>query len=110
MVLGVAALAVLILTFAGPRMAQQPPSPAQRSFTTRNTYQVSQAHSISLNLGYAMSSSRNQGVGQFALPERAWTSKDSNWNVEVVQFSNDECIQPDKLRHAVGCDDVTEFR
>ncbi|PYS53431.1 MAG: hypothetical protein DMG13_12615 [Acidobacteria bacterium] len=60
----------------------------QRSFTTRNTYQVSQAHSISLNLGYAMSSSKNQGVGQFALPERAWTSKGSNWNVEVVQFSN----------------------
>ena len=60
----------------------------KRSYTTRNTYQVSEAHSLSLNLGYATSSSKNQGVGEFALPERSWSSNGSNWNAEVVQFSN----------------------
>jgi hypothetical protein len=58
-----------------------------RSFTTRNTYQVSGAHSLSLNLGYARSSSKNQGVGEFALPELASVSRGTDWNVELVQFS-----------------------
>jgi hypothetical protein len=60
----------------------------KRSFTTRNTYQLFDRHSISLNLGYATSSSKNQGVGEFALPERAYTANGANWNVEVAQFSN----------------------
>jgi len=60
----------------------------KRSFTARNTYQLFDRHSISLNLGYATSSSQNQGVGEFALPERAYTADGSNWNVEVAQFSN----------------------
>src|SRR2546426_10916971 len=46
----------------------------KRSFTTRNTYQLFDRHSISVNLGYATSSSKNQGVGEFALPERAYTA------------------------------------
>src|SRR6059036_796353 len=60
----------------------------KRSFTTRNTYQVGDAHSLSLNLGYTTSSSKNQGVGGFALPELASTSRGTSWNVEFVQFSN----------------------
>ena len=60
----------------------------RRSFTTTNTYQVSDAHSLSLNLGYATRSSENQGVGGFALPDLASTSKGTSWNVELVQFSN----------------------
>lgn len=60
----------------------------KRSFTTRNTFQVADAHSLSLNLGYTTSSSKNQGVGEFALPELASTSRGTDWNVEFVQFSN----------------------
>src|SRR3989449_11367378 len=52
----------------------------KRSFTTRNTYQVGDAHSLSLNLGYTTSSSKNQGVGGFALPELASTSRGTSWN------------------------------
>ena len=58
-----------------------------RLFTTRNTYQVSEAHSVSLNLGYTTRSSKNQGVGGFALSELASTSSGATWNVELVQFS-----------------------
>src|SRR3989449_4762893 len=60
----------------------------KRSFSTRNTYQLFERHSISLNLGYTTSTSKNQGVGEFALPERAYTANSDNWNVELAQFSN----------------------
>src|SRR5437867_1224219 len=60
----------------------------KRSFTTRNTYQLFERHSISLNLGYTTGTSKNQGVGEFALPERAYTAYSDNWNGELVQFSN----------------------
>jgi hypothetical protein len=60
----------------------------KRSFTTRNTYQITDGHSLSLNLGYATNTSKNQGVGEFVLPERAWSSSGANWNAELVQFSN----------------------
>ena len=60
----------------------------KRSFTNRNTYQLFERHSISLNLGYTTSTSKNQGVGEFALPERAYTANSDNWNVELVQFSS----------------------
>src|SRR5204863_4082639 len=60
----------------------------KRSFTSKNTVQVADAHSLSLNLGYSTSSRKNQGVGEFALPELASTSKGNSWNVEFVQFSN----------------------
>lgn len=58
-----------------------------RVFTAKNTYQVSEAHSLSFNLGYLTSSSKNQGVGGFALPELASTSSGTNWNAEIAQFS-----------------------
>src|SRR5947207_3063928 len=58
----------------------------KRSFTSKNTFQVADAHSLSLNLGYSTSSKKNQGVGEFALPELASTSKGNSWNVEFVQF------------------------
>src|SRR5213080_1600951 len=60
----------------------------KRSFTTRNTYQLFERHSLSLNLEYATSTSKNQGVGEFALPDRAYAATGTNWNAEFVQFSN----------------------
>jgi len=60
----------------------------KRSFATRNTFQVAEAHSLSLNLGYSTTSKKNQGVGEFALPELASTSRGNSWNVEFVEFSN----------------------
>ncbi len=59
-----------------------------RSFASRNTLQLTEAHSLSFNLGYATSNSKNEGVGAFALQERASTSDGHEWNAEFVQFSN----------------------
>jgi hypothetical protein len=59
-----------------------------RSYATRNTFQIAEAHSLSLNVGYSTSSKKNQGVGGFALPDLASTSKGNSWNVELAQFSN----------------------
>ena len=52
-----------------------------------NTYQLSDAHSLSVNLGYATNTRENQGIGGFRLPERASTSSGRDWNVEIEQFS-----------------------
>jgi hypothetical protein len=60
----------------------------KRSYTTKNTFQVAEAHSLSFNVGYSTSSSKNQGVGGFALPELASTSRGNSLNFEFVQFSN----------------------
>ena len=52
-----------------------------------NTYQVADAHSLSLNLGYETDTRENQGIGGFRLPDRAYTSSGRFWNVEIAQFS-----------------------
>ena len=59
-----------------------------RSFSTRNTYQLADSHSLSFNAGYQTTSSKNQGVGGFVMPERAFRSEGSTWNFEVRQFSS----------------------
>ena len=59
-----------------------------RSFTTRNTYQLADSHSLSFNAGYQTNSNENQGIGGFVLPERAFRSEGSTWNFEVRQFSS----------------------
>ncbi len=65
-----------------------------RSFNLRNTFQLSGAHSISFNAGYAPTHSENQGVGAFTMPDRAWRSSGRNWNLELRQFST---ISPQAL-------------
>ena len=59
-----------------------------RSISTSNTYQLTDAHSLSFNAGYQTSSSENQNVGGFTLPDRASASASRNWNFEVRQFSS----------------------
>lgn len=54
---------------------------------TRATYQITDAHSVGLNVQYGTSSSRNQETGGFNLPERAANSNGHNWGVELKQFS-----------------------
>lgn len=58
-----------------------------RTIGTRNTYQVSDAHSLAGNLEYGTTSKRNQQTGGFNLPERASNSRGHNWDVELRQFS-----------------------
>lgn len=58
-----------------------------RSFGARSTYQMSDAHSLGLNLRYGTTSSSNQEIGGFNLPERASSSRGHNWDFELRQFS-----------------------
>jgi hypothetical protein len=58
-----------------------------RNVRTRGTYQLFDSHSLTYNVGHRTESRENQGVGGFNLPERASTSTNSNWNVELRQFS-----------------------
>ncbi len=59
-----------------------------RVLDAANTYQLTAAHSLALNLHYGDSRNRNLGIGGFTLPERASESSGHDWRVELVQFSN----------------------
>jgi hypothetical protein len=58
-----------------------------RSFATTGTYQLAESHSLNFSLSYAPYSRRNQGIGGFVLPERAWTTRGNTWEFEVKPFS-----------------------
>lgn len=59
-----------------------------RSFSAVNTVQLSDNHSLTIDAGYQSSSSKNQGIGGFTLPERAYTSGSNSWNLGIRQFSS----------------------
>jgi hypothetical protein len=82
-----------------------------RSYSARNTIQLSSAHSLSVNGGYQSNSSTNQGVGGFVLPERAYESRGSTWNVEVKQFSSlsAQAIYETRYKVSANSDRATPF-
>ena len=57
------------------------------SVNARNTYQLSNSNSLGVNAGYSTTRSKNQGIGGFVMPERAWDSHGNSWNIEIRQFS-----------------------
>jgi hypothetical protein len=58
-----------------------------QGITFQNTYQFSDSTAFSLNGSYRTNNAKNQGVGGFALPERAYVTSGNNWNVQVKEFS-----------------------
>jgi hypothetical protein len=58
-----------------------------RSYSTRNTLQLSDVHAVNLNLGYSTSSREKQGIGGFTLPQRAYMYWSNDLSLEVKQFS-----------------------
>ena len=59
-----------------------------RFLSTGGTYQFADAHSLTFNLEYAPYTAKNQGIGGFVLPERAWASEGHSWIVDLKQFSS----------------------
>ena len=59
-----------------------------RFLSTGGTYQLADAHSLTFNLEYAPHTAKNQGIGGFVLPERAWASEGNSWIVDLKQFSS----------------------
>ncbi len=59
-----------------------------RSLTAGNTYQLSDSTSLSFNGGYSTNVRKNQGVGGFIMPDRAYGSRQNTWNIELKQFSS----------------------
>jgi hypothetical protein len=58
-----------------------------RSISTGGTYQLTDRDSLTYNIGYAPYTKKNQGIGAFTLPERAWTTRGNTWDLELKQFS-----------------------
>lgn len=59
-----------------------------RSLEAQNIIQLSNAHSLRVNVRYSTSSNENQGIGGFTLPERASAFEGHNHYVELKQFSS----------------------
>lgn len=58
-----------------------------RNLGGRATYQLADGHSFRGNARYRTQTRRDQGIGGFNLPERAYDRDGSSWNVQVEQFS-----------------------
>ncbi len=58
------------------------------AFSSKNTFQLSNGNSFGFNFGYQSTTSKNQGIGGFVMPERAWNSHGNTWNVDLRQFSS----------------------
>jgi hypothetical protein len=59
-----------------------------RNIQIRNTYQAADAHSIRTFARRASETSRDQGIGDFTLPERRSDTRYTEWNVGVFPFSS----------------------
>jgi hypothetical protein len=59
-----------------------------RALSTKGTYQFSEAHSLTFSFEYGRKVQKNQGIGGFTLPERAYNLRGSSWNMELRQFSS----------------------
>ena len=58
-----------------------------QAMSTENTYQLADAHSLTGTVEYTTTTKDNQAAGGFNLPERASTSEEHSWNVDLRQFS-----------------------
>lgn len=58
-----------------------------RRVGTRNTYQLSDAHSLGIDVEHTVTGRENQGIGGFNLPERASETQGNTWDVNLRQFS-----------------------
>jgi hypothetical protein len=58
-----------------------------RNLNGRGILQLTEAHSLHFGVRYGMNSSRNQGIGNFVLPERGYESDSHDYNFDVRQVS-----------------------
>ena len=59
----------------------------KRSYDVKSIFQLSNAHSLNTELLYATSDSRNENVGDFALPERASHTFTDNYTLNVREIA-----------------------
>jgi hypothetical protein len=59
----------------------------KRSYDTKAILQLADAHSMNIGFQYANSDSRNENVGDFAMPERASRTQSHNYAVDVREIS-----------------------
>jgi hypothetical protein len=69
----------------------------KRSYDTKGVLQLADAHSMNIGFQYASSDSRNENVGDFALPERASRTQAHNYAVDLREIS----ILSERLVHDV---------
>jgi len=58
-----------------------------RSYDLRSVLQLADAHSLNMDFKYATGDSKNENVGDFALPERASRTKTQNYVVDLREIA-----------------------
>ena len=58
-----------------------------RSYSTSNTLQLGESHSLDVSAEYYTNKGENQGAGGFTLPEQAYATKGDGWWLNLRQFS-----------------------
>lgn len=76
-----------------------------RELELSNTYQAADSHSIRTYLRRASETSRDQGIGDFTLPERRSDSFDDEWNVGIYPFSALSSISIHEARVRLNAND-----
>jgi hypothetical protein len=82
-----------------------------REIELRNTLQAASAHSIRTFLRRATEASRDQGIGDFTLPERRYESQEVEWNVGLFPFSmlSSRSIHEARFQLNARADDTLPF-
>lgn len=82
-----------------------------REFEVRNTLQAAAAHSIRTFVRRSTESSRDQGIGDFTLPERRYESQEVEWNVGLFPFSmlTDRSIHEARFQINARSDETIPF-
>ena len=82
-----------------------------RDIEVRNTLQIASAHSVRTFMRRASRASRDQGIGDFTLPERRYESQESTWNVGLFPFSmlSSRTIHEARFRMNTSGDETIPF-
>jgi hypothetical protein len=59
----------------------------KRSYNLKGILQLTNAHSLNMGFQYASSDSKNENVGDFALPERASRTQAHNYSIDLREIS-----------------------
>ena len=82
-----------------------------REIEVNNTWQVATAHSVRTFLRRASNTRRDQGIGDFTLPERRSDAREVEWNAGVFPFSmlSSRSIHEARFRINAGDDETIPF-
>lgn len=96
-------------TLNGPYLLGFTRPAVYRNINGNGTYQLTPSQSVQFNLGYGMNRFRNQGMGGFSLPERAYSSSgaDRSLYLRHLWFKSERTVQDISFNYSEYHDKTT---